>query len=92
MRSFIAIAALCAAFAGYPAFAEDASSQQPTRIEINQQTKTFTFIADDKPVAILDKDGLIVRAGIVYGENLTDAGADYFDKKIESFSKEAADD
>jgi hypothetical protein len=92
MRSFIATAALYAALTGYPASAEDAASLQPTRIEINQQTKTFTFIIDDKPVALLDKDGLIVREGIVYGETLADAGTDHFDRKIESLSKEAADD
>lgn len=92
MRTIIATAALCAALTGYPAFAEDAASQQPTRIEIDQAAKTFVFIIDDKPVALLDKDGLIVREGIAYGETLADAGTDHFDKKIESLSTEAADD
>lgn len=92
MRLFIATAAMCAAFAGQPAFAEDAASQQPTRIEINQAAETFVFVIDDKPVALLDKSGLTVREGITYGATLVDEGTEHFDKKIESLSKEAADD
>ncbi|MFA5950412.1 MAG: hypothetical protein WC807_09025 [Hyphomicrobium sp.] len=92
MRLFIATAAACAALAGHPALAEDAASQQPTRIEIDQNTKTFVFIIDDKPVALLNQDGLVVREGIVYGATLSDKGVEHFDKKIESLSKEAADD
>lgn len=92
MRSFIATAALCAALIGYPAYAEEAASSQPTRIEINQTAKTFIFFVDDKPVALLNKDGLTVREGIVYGATLMDAGTAHFDKEIESLSKEAPDD
>lgn len=92
MRSFIAIAAACAVFAGFPALAEESANQQPTRIEIDQEAKTFVFIIDDKPVALLDADGLTVREGINYGATLTDADRPHFDRKIESLKQEAADE
>lgn len=92
MRSFIAIAAACAALAGYPALAEDAASQQPTRIEIDQEAKTFIFIIDDKPVALLDADGLTVREGVTYGATLMDADRPHFDRKIEGLKQEAANE
>ncbi|MEQ1717236.1 MAG: hypothetical protein ABL907_14850 [Hyphomicrobium sp.] len=92
MRTFITTVAVVAALTGYPAYADEAASQQPTRIEINQAAKTFIFIVDDKPVALLDKDGLTVREGIVYGATLMDAGTIHFDKQIERLHTEAADD
>jgi hypothetical protein len=91
MRSFIAIAAACAALAGYPALAEDAASQQPTRIEINQAAKTFTFIIDDKPVAMLDEAGLHVTGQISYGATLSDTGPDQIKQRIAA-QAEVADD
>lgn len=90
MRSFIAIAALCAVLTGYPAFAEEAESQQPTRIDIDQAAKTFIFIIDDEPVAMLDKTGLHVISGIEYGLSLTDTGPEHIKKKIASKMSEAA--
>lgn len=74
MRIVIVLIAVFAALTGHPAFADEPANQQPTRIEINQEAKTFVFIIDDKPVALLDKNGPIVREGIVYGGTLTDAG------------------
>ena len=92
MRSFIAIAAACAALAGCPALAEDAASQQPTRIEIDQNTKAFVFIIDDEPVAMLDKAGLHVVGEVNYGATLTDNGAEHIKKQIASTRTEAADE
>ncbi|WP_139247360.1 hypothetical protein [Hyphomicrobium sp. NDB2Meth4] len=92
MRHFILAAAMTAAFTGYPALAEEAADPLPTRVEINQATKTFTFIIDNKPVALLDKNGLHVREAIVYGGTLTDAGAVSFDKRIVEMKKEAGHD
>ena len=91
MRTIVLSIAILAALSGYPAFAEEAANQQPTRIEIDQQAKTFIFIIDDKPVALLDQNGLHVRDGIVYGAGLTDAGAVSFDKRMAEL-KEVADD
>ncbi len=93
MRSCIAIAVvIMVALGGHPAKAEDGASQQPTRIEINQEAKAFIFIIDNRPVAILDKDGLTVREGINYGATLMDADRPHFDRKIDSLKTEAADD
>ena len=92
MRSFIATAALCAAFAGNPALAEDSASQQPTRIEINQEAKTFVFIIDDEPVAMLDKNGLQVVEHISYGRSITDKGPDDVRREITERVKESADE
>lgn len=92
MRSFIAAAALAAIFITTPALAEEAVSNRAVRIETDQNAKAFVFIIDDKPVALLDKSGLTVREGIVYGATLTDAGTAHFDKQIESLNKEAADE
>lgn len=92
MRSFIAIAAACAALAGYPALAEDVASQQPTRIEIDQNSKAFLFIIDDEPVAMLDRAGLHVVGEINYGATLTDTGPESVKKQIASRQTEAADE
>jgi len=92
MRTFIASVAVLAALAGYPAFAEEAASELPTRIVIDQTTKTFTFIIDNKPVALLDQEGLHVRGGIVYGGTLTDAGTSQFDEKVGRLTQEVAHD
>lgn len=91
MRSCIATAVvIIVALGGQPALAEDAASQPPTRIEINHEAKAFIFIIDDKPVALLDTDGLTVREGITYGATLMDADRSNFDRKIESLKTEAA--
>ena len=92
MRSFIASVAVFVALSGYPALAEESASQEPTRIEIDQTTKTFTFIIDNKPVALLDQEGLHVRGGIVYGGTLTDAGTSHFDEKVGRLAQEVAHD
>lgn len=92
MRTFISLVAIVATMIGYPAFAEDVASPQPTRIEINQEAKAFIFVVDNKPVALLDESGLTVREGIVYGATLTDAGTVHFDKQIERLQTEAADE
>lgn len=92
MRSFITAAAIVAAFAGYPALAEEPAGQEATRIEIDQKAKAFIFVVDDEPVALLDAHGLHVRNAIVYGDTLTDAGTLSFDKRMEELGKEAADD
>ena len=91
MRIFIAIAAACAALTGYPAFAEEPVNEQPTRIEIDQAAKTFTFVIDDEAVATLDKSGLHVTDSIAYGGTLTDAGLDS-PKPRSTNSTEAADE
>jgi len=91
MRTFIASVAFVATLTGYPAFAEEAMNEQPTRIEIDQQSKTFTFIINDKAVATLDKSGLHVGDSITYGGTLTDAGADAL-KARSTDSTEAADE
>lgn len=92
MRSFIATIAALAAFIGHPALAEDTAEQEPTQIEIDQEAKTFVFIIDGKPAALLDENGLHVRRAIVYGDTLTDAGTNSFDKRIQELGKEAADE
>lgn len=92
MRTFIAIAAVIAALTGYPALAEEPASQQSTRIDIDQAAKTFVFIIDDEPVAMLDKEGLHVVGGIDYGRSLTDTGPDAIKSMIPSVPKEAADE
>lgn len=92
MRSFIATAAACAALTVYPALAQEAVTEEAVRIEMDQEAKAFVFMIDNKPVALLDKNGLTVREGIVYGATLTDAGTGHIDKEIERLSKEAADD
>lgn len=93
MRSCIATAVvIMVALGGQPALAEDAASQQPTRIEINQEAKAFIFIIDDKPVALLNTDGLTVREGITFGATLMDADRSHFDRKIEGLKTEAADE
>jgi len=92
MRSFIIIAALCAALSVNPALAEEMSDQDAVRIEMDQEAKAFVFIIDDEPVAMLDKGGLHVVEGIEYGFALTDTGQESIRKKIASRGKEAADE
>lgn len=92
MRSFIAIAVLCAALSVNTAFAEEASRQDAVRIEMDQAAKAFIFIIDDEPVAMLDKVGLHVVEAIEYGHSLTDTGPERIKKTIASRGTEAADD
>lgn len=92
MRIFIAAAALAAVFIATPALAEEAVSKQAVRIETGQNAKAFVFVIDDKPVAMLDEDGLHVVGGIEYGLSLSDAGPDLLKEKIASKTKEAADE
>lgn len=92
MRRFIASIAVLAAFIGHPALAEETASQEPTRIEIDQEAKAFIFIIDGKPAALLDENGLHVRRAIVYGDTLTDAGMSSFDKRMQELGKEAIDE
>lgn len=91
MRSFIALAALCA-LTGYPAFAQEATKHDAVRIELDQEAKAFIFIIDDEPVAMLDKGGLRVVNSIEYGFTLTDTGPAYIKDKIEHRGKEVAND
>lgn len=67
MRLFIAIAAVCAAFMGYPVFAQEVAEHEAVRIETDQKAKAFVFIIDDEPVAILDKAGFQVVEDLSYG-------------------------
>lgn len=92
MRSFIAIAAIIAALSTNPVFADEVSGMEAVRIEINQHTKAFVFIIDDKPVAMLDKNGLYVAESIEYGGTLTDSETEHIRKRMASSSAEAADD
>lgn len=92
MRSFIATAALCAAFSGYPAFAQEATQHDAVRIEMDQEAKAFIFIIDDEPVAMLDKKGLHVINSIEYGVTLTDTGSAYVKNKINQRAKEVPND
>lgn len=92
MRSFIAITALCAALSFNPAFAEDASSQEAVRIEIDQEAKAFVFIIDDEPVAILDQTGFQVVEHLSYGQSLTDKGPDGVRREIAERLKGDADE
>jgi hypothetical protein len=92
MRLFIATAAALAAITGYPALAEETAQKETTRIEVDQKAKAFIFIIDGKPAALLDENGLHVRRAIVYGETLTDAGTQSFDKRMQDLGKEAADE
>ncbi len=91
MRTFIASVAVFATLTGYPAFAEETVNEQPTRIEIDQQAKAFTFIIDDKAVATLDQSGLHVLDSITYGGTLTDNGSNTL-KSQSTDSTEAADE
>lgn len=92
MRIFIASVAVVAALTGYPAFAEELTTKQATRIDIDEARKAFIFIIDDKPVALLDERGLHVREGVEYGASLTDSGQQGFDDRLKAMAKEAADD
>jgi len=92
MGRVIASIAVLATFVGNPALADETVKKEPTRIEIDQEAKAFIFIIDDKPVAMLDKDGLHVAGGIDYGLSLTDTGPDSVKKKIASITKGATDE
>jgi hypothetical protein len=92
MRFAIAAAAMCAALNGYPAFAEDAANQEAVRIEMDQEAKAFVFMIDDEPVAMLDKNGLMVVEHLSFGRNLVDAGPDWIKDKIITRGKEVADE
>lgn len=92
MRSFIATAALCAAFIGVPALAQESVQQEATRIEVDQKTKAFIFIIDDEPVAMLDQAGLHVVGEVNYGATLTDAGRENIKKQIASKQTGAANE
>lgn len=81
MRSSIAVVAVLAAFVSLPAFAQH-ENQEPVRIERDQNAEAFVFIIDDKPVAMLDKEGLHVVGQINYGGTLTDTGSAYVAEKI----------
>jgi hypothetical protein len=92
MRSFIATAAACAALTGYPALAQEADKQEAVRIEMDQEAKAFVFMIDDKPVAMLDKNGLQVVEHLSYGRSLIDKGPDGVRRDIENRKSEAADE
>lgn len=92
MRTFILSAAMIAAFTGFPALAEEPSADNSIRIDVDKAHKAFVFVIDDKPVAMLDDDGLHVVGGIDYGLSLSDTGPDLVKEKIASKTKEAADE
>lgn len=92
MRIVIAVAALAVISFGQPALAEEAASHDAVRIEINQKAKAFVFIIDDKPVAMLDKNGFQVVEHLSYGRSLTDKGPDAVRREIAERLKEAADE
>jgi hypothetical protein len=89
MRSIIATAALCAAFTGFPAHAQEAAKQDTVRIEMDQEAKAFLFIIDDEAVAMLDKTGLHVPGEITYGLWMTDTGPEPIKAKIQNRGQEA---
>lgn len=74
MRHFILTAFLCFGFFGVPAMAEETTEKEPVRIEVDQKAKTFTFIIDGEPVAMLDRNGLQIVEHLSYGGMLTDKG------------------
>lgn len=90
MRSFIAIAVLCAALSVNPAIAEEAAGKDAVRIEADQKAKAFIFIIDEEPVAILDANGLQVVEHLSYGRTLTDKGADGVRRDIAKRLQETA--
>lgn len=92
MGRVIASIAVLAAFIGNPALADETVKKEPTRIEVDQKAKAFVFIIDGKPAALLDENGLHVRRAIVYGDTLTDAGTQSFDKRMQELGKEDADE
>jgi hypothetical protein len=89
MRHFILSAAIVMAFISAPAQAGEPSTNEATRIDVDKVHKAFVFIIDNKPVAMLDKDGLHVVGGIDYGLSLTDTGPDGVKEKIASTTKGA---
>ena len=92
MRSFIAFAAVCAAFTINPAMAEEASTKDAVRIAADQKAKAFIFIIDNEAVAILDKSGFQVVEDLSYGRSLTDKGPDNVRREIADRLKEAANE
>lgn len=93
MRSFITSIAVFAALIGHPAVAGEVIPEAPTmRIEADEAHKAFLFVIDGEPVALLDKGGLHVRDSIEYGGTLTDSGTASFDKRLEEFGTEGADE
>lgn len=91
-KSFWATAALCAALSFSSAVAQDATSDDAVRIEMDQKAKAFVFMIDDKPVALLDESGFQVVEDLSYGRSLTDKGPDGVRREIAERLKEAADE
>lgn len=66
--------------------------QALTRIYIDQDAKTFTFVIDGEPAAVLNKSGLHVPGDINYDGVLTDKGGDTLRDASKSDTKEAVDE
>lgn len=86
MRSFIASIAVLAAFIGHPALAEEATGQEAMRIDVDQEAKTFIFIVDGEPVALLDQTGLHVRDVVSTGEGVRNR-AEEFQSRLAKLEK-----
>ncbi len=76
MRCFLLSFLCLPALAATPALAQQPADTEPppVRIETDQTRKSFVFIIDGEPVALLDKSGLIVTGDIAYGGTLADTG------------------
>lgn len=74
-KAFILFSACLLALSPFSARAQDSSSLEPTRIVVDQDKKSFIFIIDNEPVALLDKEGFHVTGSITYGGTLSDAGS-----------------
>lgn len=57
-----------------------------TRIEVDQASDVILFVIDDVPAAMLDKDGLHVRKGVIFEEGVT------FDERLAQHVSDAKEE
>lgn len=81
-RSFITLCVCLLGLYPLPGRTQELQGLEPTRIVVDQDKKSFIFLIDNQPVALLDKEGLHVVGGINYGDSLTDTGSTFIKNKI----------
>lgn len=62
-------------------------AQAKTQMEIYQEASAILFVVDDKPMAILDKEGFHVRDGIDYGAALSHEAPSAFDERLKAIGE-----
>ena len=89
MRSFLILCCVLVFTIIFPALAyAQNAAPETTQIVTDQDKGTITFMIDGKPVAQINRDGLLVVESINYGGALTDSGSSHIKETLQAGDKD----